>query len=518
MLPFVAKSKLEECISDVTSEGLYGTRTRRDCLVVLWSRAFNTPLLGVASVHCLSLCFMARLQVLLLMLLGGIGAVAACQHVSLNDAPPPTPVAATAVLWSGGVTDTSARVTVRIPSDSAAVQLEVHPAAAPDQARRISGTRSRPFADVHQFHLTGLSPATSYRYAVTVDGVVDSSLTGRTRTVARGPQSFRVALGSCAETGSRHPVFNAIRAARPDLFLHLGDLHYEDIDVPQVGAFGDAYHRVHASPEQAALFRSVPLAYVWDDHDYGPNNSSRQAPGQDAAQQAYRTYVPHYALPADGPSAPIYQAFTVGRVRFLLTDLRSARTPNDAVDVPTRTMMGARQRQWFKDELAAARDRHPLIVWISSVPWIANDPDALDRWSGFPDERRELATYIDSIGVADQLVMASGDAHMVAFDDGTNNHYGLPDGGGFPVVHAGALDRRGSVKGGTYTHRPYPNRSTLFGDNDGQFVVMDVADDGGDAVCATWTGKRHRYDTNTLVDLFRYERCFDVPGARDMAP
>jgi alkaline phosphatase D len=38
------------------------------------------------------------------------------------------------------------------------------------------------------------------------------------------------------------------------------------------------------------------MAYGWDDHDYGPNNSFRQAPGQGAAQQVYREYVSHYDL------------------------------------------------------------------------------------------------------------------------------------------------------------------------------------------------------------------------------
>jgi alkaline phosphatase D len=142
------------------------------------------------------------------------------------------------------------------------------------------------------------------------------------------------------------------------------------------------------------------------------------------------------------------------------------------------------------------------------VPWIANDPDALDRWSGYESERRELATFMDSIGVADQLVVLSGDAHMVALDDGTHNHYGQPGGGGFPVVHAAALDRRGSTKGGPYTHGPYPNRVTLFGQNDGQFVLMNVEDDGGEEVCITWTGHRVPYDAQRTVELVEWSKCF----------
>ena len=438
------------------------------------------------------------------LLIGLMALAAGCRFLKPGS-PTASASAHTVMLWSGAVTDTSARVHARVPGAPDTVRLHVHPIHTPADTQRIAGVRSPLFDDVIHFQLLNLQPATAYRYTLPR---ADTTRTGRFRTFASGPQSFRVAMGACAATGSRHPVFDAIRVSNPDLFLHMGDMHYEDISTPSVDRFRQAYHQVHASPEQAALFRSVPLAYVWDDHDYGPNNSSRRAPGQDAAQHVYREYVPHYALAAEGERAPIYQSFTVGRVRFLLTDLRSARTPNDATNVPHRTMMGAQQKQWFKNQLMAARDQYPLIVWVSSVPWIANDSDALDRWSGFPEERRELATFIDSIGVNDQLVMLSGDAHMVAFDDGTHNHYGRPDGGGFPIAHAAALDRRGSTKGGPYTHGPYPNRFSLLGANDGQFVLMDVKDEGGPTICVTWTGKRQRYDTDALTTLFRAERCF----------
>jgi alkaline phosphatase D len=171
-------------------------------------------------------------------------------------------------------------------------------------------------------------------------------------------------------------------------------------------------------------------------------------------------------------------------------------------------MMGARQKQWFKAQLAQARDRYPVIAWISSVPWIGAPEDSDDHWGGFAAERRELATFIDSIGVADQLVILSGDAHMVALDDGTHNHYGQADGGGFPVVHAAALDRPGSVKGGPYTHGPHPNPISLFGRRAGQFVLMDVYDDGGEEVCVQWTGMRSDPGHDRPSPLFSWRKCF----------
>lgn len=444
-----------------------------------------------------------------LLLVGG--GTTACRTLDTEEDLAVAPDAAT-VLWSGGITPTSARVHARVPAQSvdssAAVRLAVSPTADFSEARFVSPTAANDLPEVLAFQIQSLRPETTYHYALAFNGTIDRSRRGQFQTFGEGPHSFRVAMGGCAKTGSQHRVFDVIRRQSPDLMLHLGDLHYEDIDVADPALFQEAYHTVHASRTQSALYRSVPIAYMWDDHDYGPNNSSRRAPGQDVAQRMYRAYVPHYPLAAGQGANPVYQAFTIGRVRFLVTDLRSARTPNDAVGVQNRTMMGAEQKAWFKKQLRQARDTYPVIAWVSSVPWIANDPDALDRWSGYESERRELATFMDSIGVADQLVVLSGDAHMVALDDGTHNHYGQPGGGGFPVVHAAALDRRGSTKGGPYTHGPYPNRVTLFGQNDGQFVLMNVEDDGGEEVCITWTGHRVPYDAQRTVELVEWSKCF----------
>lgn len=438
---------------------------------------------------------------------------ASCRYAAPQKSPvPASPGGETLVLWSGAVTPTSARVTAVLPvSDSraaASVTLHVDTLASFQSALPpVRGQATDDADGAMHFHLQELTPATTYHYRLIRDGAPVPESEGRFRTFEEGASSFRVVMSGCAETGSRHPVFQSILDESPDLFLHLGDMHYEDIDMPEIGRYRRALAAVHASPEQARLYRSVPLAYMWDDHDYGPNNSSSEAVVQETARRAYRRYIPHYPL-ASGSDGPVQQRFSVGRVRFLMTDLRSARTRNDAPDTEAKTMLGAEQYAWFRDQLQeAADDDVPLLVWVSSVPWIANDPGAWDRWSGFATEREDIARHIDSLGLEDQMVIVSGDAHMSALDDGTNNTYGPGDGIRVPVIQAAALDRIGSVKGGPYTIGPFPNRFSLRGANDGQYVRMDV-DDRGDTICATWTGRRWAYDDEAVVDLFSWSRCF----------
>lgn len=69
-----------------------------------------------------------------------------------------------------------------------------------------------------------------------------------------------------------------------------------------------------------------------------------------------------------------------------------------------------------------------------------------------------------------RVIMLAGDAHMVALDDGSHSDYSGTGRGGFPVLHAAALDRHGGLKGGPYSAGAFPGS--------GQYGTMTVRDDG----------------------------------------
>lgn len=341
--------------------------------------------------------------------------------------------------------------------------------------------------DVVSLRLDGLRPGTGYRYVVEVDGAADEGRgRGSFRTPAAGAASFRVAVASCARTGSNGAVFDAIRAADPLLYLQLGDLHYENLTSTSPGAFLEAYDRALDTPAQGALARQVPTAYVWDDHDFGPNDAGADSPTREAVRAAYDVAFPHY--PLVGATGPISQAFTIGRVRFVVTDGRSARTAD--------TLLGAEQEAWLVREVVAASRTHALVVWANGTPWIGAARPGADTWAGYAAERTRIADALAAAGV-DDLVMVSGDAHMVAIDDGTNSGYATDGTPGFPVLQAAPLDRPGSAKGGPYSEGGYVGS--------GQFGLVDVVDTGGATITVRLSG--HTWDGRELV---AFERTFAV--------
>lgn len=356
--------------------------------------------------------------------------------------------------WSGAVTDQSAVVSASFAGADEARLLLLD-----GQGRRLRQTELQQVGEfgIVRFELEQLRPLTVYQYRFEIGDSVHAGGRFTTMPVSGRPASFTFAFGAC-NSAQDNPTFRAIAHQNPLFFIHTGDLHYSDIRSNDPGDFHAAMDRVLTDPAQAALYRSRGVVYMWDDHDYGPNDSRHDNPSRQAAHRVYRRVVPHHPLVMTAESeeraAPIAQAFTVGRVRFVVPDLRSEHSRERS------SLMGSRQRAWFLEELRRSAEDHVLIVFVSSVPWIARQGS--DHWGAAQEERRIIANFIKEHRIP--VCIIAGDAHMVAIDDGRNADYA--DGGGapIPVFHAGALGRRGSYKGGPYSHgaNPGPNQFGIF--------------------------------------------------------
>ncbi len=377
-------------------------------------------------------------------------------------------------VWTGGVTTRSAVVKARLRPSVEGAFLLIGEKPDLSDAKRVEPEGPVPAHRIATFRPDGLTPDRPYVYAVATESDRDP-LPASFRTFPEGPASFAFAFGSCASTGSRNVIFETIREKVPLFFLHMGDFHYRNIRRNDPERFHAAFDAVLTSPLQSALYRSTSVVYMWDDHDFGPDDSDRTSPARAAAQTVYRAAVPHFPLElGDSEIGRINQAFTVGRVRVIITDTRSERAPKADPDTDEKTMLGVDQIAWLERELAAARE-HALVIWVSTVPWITKaDASAGHGWEPYHRERTRLANTIKRLGLVSRLIMLSGDAHMAAIDDGTNSNYASdarPDERGFVVMHAAALDRFTRRKGGPYSHGLSTRRN--------QFGWASIRDENG---------------------------------------
>ncbi len=387
--------------------------------------------------------------------------------------------------WSGNVTPTSATVTIRLSTSGVAVRLVLSTNSTLAPAKFFGAvTTTANKGDTVSIDAFGLDPNTDYFYGFEVAGVLRTELfsRGRFHTFPAGAASFKLAFGGDSDFNHADwRGFDALTAERPMFFIHLGDLHYRDTNTTNPADYRANYDAVLSQPNQSAFFRSVGMAYIWDDHDSMGNDSNGTFTGVATARAVYAERVPHYPIASNAGGA-IAQSFTIGRVRVIMTDLRSASEPGTLPESPSKTRLGAAQKAWFKQELLSARDAgFPLICWVSSDPWI--DPPLLgnDTWAGWQTERTEIANFLRDNRIKN-LVILSGDMHALAYDDGTHSDYATGGGAPLVVLHAAALSSDGSVKGGPYTAGPLPGSI--------QYGILDITDNGGPTILCRFTGKR----------------------------
>ena len=218
------------------------------------------------------------------------------------------------VSWAGIPTTTGVRLAVQPADESASLVVSARrDLSAPVATLRV--TRDKFVVDVQ-----GLAPETQYYYGLAADyAAAGGARAAEFRTPSASPRApFRVAVGACGWSSGNGAVFANIAELepRPLVFIHAGDLHYQDIGEDSLPRFEAAFQGVHAG-EAAQLFRTVPLMYTWDDHDFGDNNAMGSSPSRSAALAAFRKYVP--ATLAGEAGEGVYQSYEVQGVLFIVT-------------------------------------------------------------------------------------------------------------------------------------------------------------------------------------------------------
>jgi phosphodiesterase/alkaline phosphatase D-like protein len=384
-------------------------------------------------------------------------------------------------LWLGALTSTSVRAVAKLNLSTTSAVLACRDSA----GNWVRGTGVATVGNIAKLECTGLTPNTAYTCRVEPDTKPAVGLTGSFTTLPSGTNvSFLVALCGDAEEFSNATVFDAVRTSGARFGIHLGDRHYGD---EQVVVADQAHHRaaydsVLAQPRQSDLHRSLPLAYRWDDHDYCGNNSDGTSAAHDAACAVYRARVPHYDLADATITAHVGQSWVVGRVRFIMTDERSAASPRANTDNSSKTMLGTSQKTWWKAEVSAAAAAGQMIVWVTSRHWCANTTAGADHWGGFNTERVELVNYIKA-NAHGRAIILSADMHAMMI---RSPDFATGGGEAIPCFNVATLDH-GTIDASGYGGVG-ASGSTQFVAQNGIFGTMQITDSGGSTISVGWRG------------------------------
>lgn len=460
---------------------------------------------------------------------------------------------------TGGVTQESARV-LFFADQSLAAELRYSKQANFNVYDTITASTDPNNGNVLKFTLQDLEGNTQYYHQVFINGNPAADVgTFKTKPCEGEAGNYTFLLGSCQnENRSDDEVFAEMLNHPADFFLQIGDWGYPD-DTDNLPNNNDVYSAdysrvINAFKEKYSysnmreFLKTLWIDYVWDDHDYINDNTSRNSSSYtDFGFPPVLTEIPHppgarrniikgyYEMfpgfePVDSTEG-IYHKFRYGNIEVFMLDDRAARDPatvaiknvnGDYVfdPPPGHTIIGLEQREWLLENLkkstatwkfittatAFNKSYRDAIQGVLNLPSLAGLPLAaalVDSWSGYPMDQDSIINMINREKI-DGVIMMSGDTHTTGIDDG--------QAGGLPEIMAGCLSQTNSalfttapllvygltwseggqgINGNTNTNDSF-GKVSIDGDNS---VTLEIIDENGTLIadhtiysCSYYTG------------------------------
>ncbi|MCB0601801.1 MAG: alkaline phosphatase family protein [Saprospiraceae bacterium] len=233
------------------------------------------------------------------------------------------------------------------------------------------------------------------------------------------PPDFTMVTGSCAYInepefdrpgtpyGSHYEIFQAIYQQHPDMMLWLGDNTYlREADWFTATGYWHRYTHTRSIPELQPLLASTHHYAIWDDHDYGPNDSDRSWVHKERAHQVFQAFWgnPTYGIP--GLEGGITTMFQFHDVDFFLLDDRWFRSP-DKRKYGDRTMLGKKQLEWLLDALSTSEATFKIVATGNMV---LSTAAVAENYSIYPEEQAYLIEQLEKEHIPG-VVFLTGDRH-----------------------------------------------------------------------------------------------------------
>ena len=313
--------------------------------------------------------------------------------------------------------------------------------------------------------VTGLAPATAYRYTFAQTGAAGASTPGSFRTAPLAASNARVRFavsgdadatpGQSGKPGfNNYEVYGRMAAERNDFNINLGDTIYSDSELSgskpalTVPAKWQKYRYGLALPALRRLRASAGLYSQPDDHEYINDFSVPEfgKPLYAAGVKAFTDYAPVSWTPSDG----FYRTFRWGKnLELFVLDERSFRSAKvakecgndlapaapapvraafaalipslaspvpagcrEAIDDPARTMLGAKQESTFLRAIRASNATFKVVV--NEVPIQQFYQLPYDRWEGYEAARIRLLKGLTGVK---NVVFLTTDTHANLFGE-----------------------------------------------------------------------------------------------------
>ncbi len=333
--------------------------------------------------------------------------------------------------WAGNVELRTATIWAEVKPAAKKVAVQYYPEGKPGHMQTVvyTGPLGKAFNPV-KLELGGLTMNTSYQYQLLIDGqLVKTPFATRFRTKElwqwrKTAPDFSFLTGSCAyfnepefdrpgkPYGGDSSIFETMARTPAAFHLGLGDNWYtREVDYSSPWGLQYRASRDRSLPVLQAFLASMPQYFIWDDHDYGPNDMGKSYVLKEASRKVFMDYTcnPAYGFNGEG----IFSQFSYSDVDFFLTDdryFRSEAAMPDSVNGepnPEKSYFGKAQLDWLKNALLYSKATFKIIASGSQILNPYSDYDCMREYQR---EHRELLNFLAENRIRGVLFF-TGDRH-----------------------------------------------------------------------------------------------------------
>ncbi len=308
----------------------------------------------------------------------------------------------------------------------------------------FSGELGKEFNPI-QIELNGLDINSMYEYRFELNGS-PSKASGRFRTKdlwqwRKPAPDFSFLTGSCAyfnepaydrpgkPYGGDSIIFESMAKDSAAFMLWLGDNWYtREVDLQSSWGLWYRASRDRAQPVIQNLLKAMPQYAIWDDHDFGPDNSGFSYGLKDVSREIFMKYWcnPFYGENQKG----IYSEISYSDVDLFLTDDRYFRSADEMEDSiggkpnPDKHFLGEMQLKWLEDALVQSLATFKIIVIGSQT---LNPFSTDEGYYKYSFEFHQLLDFLNRTKIKGILFLTGDRHHSEIIKVERENNYALYD-------------------------------------------------------------------------------------------
>lgn len=277
-----------------------------------------------------------------------------------------------------------------------------------------------------RFIIKNLEPGHTYSYKIFGDNVeMKSGFPQKFRTKEhwewrKDPPNFSFLVGSCTfindslydrpgePYGQGTAILKNMAESQANMMIWMGDnVYLRETDYSSESGIYARYNQVRANRDLRKLLAGKNNYAIWDDHDFGPNNSCKTFELKEASRRAFMGYWGNKTYGNNGEG--VYSKFSWSDCDFFLLDNRWFRDENLLPDSSTnnKTQLGKEQMEWLKQSLISSSATFKFIIMGGQF---LNLNTQQESYTMFLKERAEILDFLMKYKI-NGVMFFSGDRH-----------------------------------------------------------------------------------------------------------